>query len=365
MIVGDYFALFSSCIAVLGAKEMCICDLERDNVYKFPTELGSLLNHIKDIRRSYYSSHFDPDTSSTLYTYIEYLINHELGHWCDNPEWFPDIDLEWEFPALITNAIIELNHNKTVLIELVQQLNSLNCKALEIRVFCSVDLEDISFIVQSTLDTGIQSLQLYLASDPKLSKNVWIDIITSNPRLHYVAVYGSADNDLFRIENNYVVDFISGGLSNKRCGHIDQNNFAVNLSTFSEAQIHNTCLNRKIAIDTDGSIKNCPSMSKSYGNIKDTTLAEAIEKPGFKKYWNIRKDQIEVCKDCEFRYICTDCRAYTENPHDTSGPDGTNVSKPLKCGYNPYTGEWSEWSTNPLKEKAIEFYGMEDLVRRD
>lgn len=103
--------------------------------------------------------------------------------------------------------------------------------------------------------------------------------------------------------------------------------------------------------------KNCPSMKESYGNIKDTTLIEALEKPGFKKYWNITKDQINVCKDCEFRYICTDCRAYLEDPDDI-------YSKPLKCGYNPYTCEWEEWSTNPLKEKAIKHYGMEDLVKR-
>ncbi|MEM8527245.1 MAG: hypothetical protein AAGG68_21570 [Bacteroidota bacterium] len=38
-------------------------------------------------------------------------------------------------------------------------------------------------------------------------------------------------------------------------------------------------------------------------------------------------------------------------------------SKPLKCGYNPYTGEWAEWSTNPLKQKAIAYYGMEELVK--
>ncbi len=59
-----------------------------------------------------------------------------------------------------------------------------------------------------------------------------------------------------------------------------------------------------------------------------------------------------------------DCRAYVEDPHDQSGTDGTNLSKPLKCGYNPYTGEWSEWSTNPLKEKGIKYYGMEDLVKK-
>lgn len=40
-------------------------------------------------------------------------------------------------------------------------------------------------------------------------------------------------------------------------------------------------------------------------------------------------------------------------------------SKPLKCGYDPYTGEWSEWSKNPLKKKAIEYYGMEEMLEED
>lgn len=96
-------------------------------------------------------------------------------------------------------------------------------------------------------------------------------------------------------------------------------------------------------------------MSQSFGNIKDTTLQEALDHPDFKKYWNVTKDQIEVCKDCEFRYICTDCRAYIENPEDM-------YSKPLKCGYNPYTAEWAEWSTNPLKQKAIDYYGMREVL---
>lgn len=80
--------------------------------------------------------------------------------------------------------------------------------------------------------------------------------------------------------------------------------------------------------------------------------------PGFKKYWNIKKDDMTKCKDCEFRYICTDCRAYLEDPDDI-------YSAPLKCGYDPYTGKWEKWSKNPLKQKAIEYYGMEDLVREE
>jgi SPASM domain peptide maturase of grasp-with-spasm system len=82
-------------------------------------------------------------------------------------------------------------------------------------------------------------------------------------------------------------------------------------------------------------ISKIPSMPESFGSIKDILLEEALNKANFKKYWNITKDQIDVCKDCEFRHICTDCRAYTEEP------DNIN-SKPLKCGYNPYTNKWSE-----------------------
>lgn len=147
------------------------------------------------------------------------------------------------------------------------------------------------------------------------------------------------------------------------CGFISSDYFTMNIPTFTESHHHNSCLNRKISIDVNGDIKNCPSMPESYGNIKDTTLEEAINKPGFKKYWNITKDDIEVCRDCEFRYICTDCRAYTERTKFSD--EGLDLSKPLKCGYNPYTNEWSEWSTNPLKEKAIEYYGMKEIIEND
>ena len=44
------------------------------------------------------------------------------------------------------------------------------------------------------------------------------------------------------------------------------------------------------------------------------------------------KDHINVCKDCEFRYCCHDCR-----------PDSLSndvYAKPWYCTYNPYSGEW-------------------------
>ncbi|MBX9448398.1 MAG: hypothetical protein KL787_01185 [Taibaiella sp.] len=70
---------------------------------------------------------------------------------------------------------------------------------------------------------------------------------------------------------------------------------AANLSLPNSLR-HNTCLNRKIAVDAEGNIRNCPSMKERYGNIRDTTLAQALMKPGFKKYWSITKDRVTKCR---------------------------------------------------------------------
>jgi radical SAM protein with 4Fe4S-binding SPASM domain len=59
-----------------------------------------------------------------------------------------------------------------------------------------------------------------------------------------------------------------------------------------------------VKIDVYGNIKNCPSMKKSFGNINDISLQEALTDQKFKEYWNVSKDQIEKCNECQFRYMC-------------------------------------------------------------
>jgi len=181
------------------------------------------------------------------------------------------------------------------------------------------------------------------------------DFLEKFPRVHSVKIHSAPENKDVLLENYTNVFYVKKELDfDFHCGIVNMELFALNIEFFTESQHHNTCLNRKISIDEFGNIKNCPSMKESFGNVMNTTLKEAIEKNGFKKYWNIHKDKIHVCKDCEFRYVCADCRAYVEDPEDI-------FSKPLKCGYNPYTGKWSEWSDNPLKKNAIKYYGMLDL----
>ena len=124
------------------------------------------------------------------------------------------------------------------------------------------------------------------------------------------------------------------------CGEVHPAYFVTNLETFGEARRYNSCLHRKIAVDARGEIRNCPSLPRSFGNVRDTSLHSALAHRDFAALWSINKDQIEVCKDCEFRYICIDCRAYLTDDRDL-------YSKPVKCGYDPYAAEW-----NPRKERS-------------
>lgn len=68
------------------------------------------------------------------------------------------------------------------------------------------------------------------------------------------------------------------------------------------------------------------------------------------EYWTIKKDDIDICKDCEFRYICSDCRVQVEHKY----------ARPNTCIYNPYTNKWEGQSgyENPSLIKNAEISNL-------
>lgn len=158
----------------------------------------------------------------------------------------------------------------------------------------------------------------------------------------------------------FALEFTPEKLSINSCGKVSVENFNTNMTKILEAINYNSCLYKKIGVDLNGNIKNCPAMPNSFGNIHEMTLEQVLENSNFKEYWRITKDEIATCKDCEFRNVCTDCRAYTEQ--SIFNNEGIDLSKPLKCGYDPYSNEWTDWSQSPLKQEMIRYYGIDKLV---
>ncbi|VXB10288.1 Grasp-with-spasm system SPASM domain peptide maturase (fragment) [Flavobacterium sp. 9AF] len=203
----------------------------------------------------------------------------------------------------------------------------------------------------------IKSVEFILKIDNSINLDNLKKWVSDNKKIKSLTIHSFKENKIIQPENfgfGIIVGIKQKINDETHCGVVHHNYFNFLIESFTESQNNNTCLNRKLSIDKEGNIKNCPSMFQSFGNINNTNLEEVLNHKDFKKYWNITKDEIEICKDCEFRHICTDCRAYIEDPKN-------QYSKPLKCGYNPYTNEWEEWSENPLKQNAIKFYGMKEL----
>ena len=100
----------------------------------------------------------------------------------------------------------------------------------------------------------------------------------------------------------------------------------------------NSCWNSKFAITSTGDILPCVfARDEIIGNVKETLIKELINKQN--EYQNITKDMIDVCKDCEFRYSCHDCRPLAKGLYNDIH------AKNPRCLYDPYTGEWKNIET--------------------
>jgi len=354
--------LFECCRLVCGAKNSLLIDLQRNTYRKVPNQLAELIDFSSGKSIEEIKANYSDEFKEIVDENIQILLDEEYLFFTNNPEWFTEMDLTWDEPRPISNAIIDINKKSNHDFDKIwRQLSCLGCEHIQIRAFDYIDLNIIEEYINQIKNKRIISIDLILLYNSKSSNQDYIDFVHRQPRIHSVLLHGAlSDNLVFEPSTGMGFVFSLKNIisSETHCGMVDNSLFNIHIKSFTESIHHNSCLDRKISIDAEGNIKNCPSMKESFGNIRDTTLAEAIEKPGFKKYWDINKDKIRVCKDCEFRYICTDCRAYVEDPEDF-------LSKPLKCGYNPYTGEWSEWSTNPLKQKAIDFYGMREMMEEN
>lgn len=340
--------LYANCIPVRGAKNSIICDLQRNNYVQIPMDLYNILIEHKgksiEAIKAFYKNQYD----DIIDNYFKILLDNEFAFLTDTPELFPEMSMDWDEPFEVSNAIIDFDERsdfdwRTA----VDQLSDLNCKYIQFRFYHNIDVKRILEILyyMDAIESNSIGVDFAFPYPENSELKDFITLFQQHKRINNIVLHSSPYGKRVQpmAPSKYLILMEGAIVSEKSCGVIDKGLFSIHLKTFTEARKHNTCLNGKVSIDKRGMIRNCPSMPNDFGNINTVTLKIAIKDKRFKKYWNLSKDQIEVCRDCEFRYICTDCRAYTIDPSN-------DKSKPLKCGYDPYTGVWSDWSKNELKE---------------
>lgn len=358
-----YLLLHSNIVVVNGASRSIICDLQNELLCIIPNSFATFIGFsnkraLKEIYDAYPKSE-----KSTIKEYIKWLEARGFIVWMqqkDTLDYFPEMKMEWESPFLFSNIIVDTYSDNLFWNRIIEEIELNLIPFLQIRFLNSVDIDSLVNFLNPTQTGPLKGIELIIPYDTWFTPESINKILQNNIRIYQVVIYNSHTSTFYQESPNSCpvgIIYTEENISERNCGLIEPLQFRANKHLYTEGISHNTCLNRKISVAPDGNIKNCPSMKQTFGNIKDTSFEEVMSQKGLKRFWNITKDKISICKVCEFRRVCTDCRAYLQNPDDV-------YSKPLKCGYDPYTNKWEEWSTNPLSKTGIEYYGMQDLVKQ-
>ncbi len=115
---------------------------------------------------------------------------------------------------------------------------------------------------------------------------------------------------------------------------------------------HN-CLSGKITITDNGNVLPCIfSREQIVGNARRKSLQDVLAGK-IQKIWGLTKDDVLVCQDCEYRYVCFDCRPISEGAACGNGQYETAPYP--RCTYNPYAGEWGG-GTWKVDDKGKPYY---------
>lgn len=311
----SYFKLFTNCIPVYGSQNSLIYDFQRHSFYEITNQLFELLPHIE-----HYTLEEIKRNSESVYEAIMDLNKNELGFITESPELFPKLSSNWDIPQFISNVILEFKNEMPFdFHQLIKEIKSLHCHTIVI-----VFLENPSNLALSKLLEVLKNNEFYYAELWFLCKPTWLTIIKTIVFFNFISsiLIFNSKRRIKKIRNTFIkyyeysshLDFCK----NEPCP------IFLDYMFYCESQEFNNCLNRKLAINQNGDIKNCLHLNNSYGNFKNSNILKVINSKEFQELWHISKNKIKICNCCEYRFACLDCRAFVE---DISDP----LSKPKLC----------------------------------
>lgn len=328
-----YVYCFECCILTKGHLRSIIIDTQRDNFYFIPNDLYFLLTEFQGEQLGLILKKAGKENRKAVLEYIDFLLGKELVYLSSENIPLSKISKKYNYPFPIQNVIIDLRTEIKVNIKKVlTDLESLFAAHIQFRIYDNTEYffhQITKFLGENTFER-IEIIINY-TDEPtyeKIKKEV-----ENNPYISLLKVYNYPEKN-FKIKSSKLMLYNHPFSSHSDCGAIGPDYFMTRLYHIVEGNGYNNCLYKKISIDENGYVKHCPSMKKNYGKYSKQNLLKALSDDEYLSKGNLTKNMITTCRVCEFRDICTDCRAHLNDPDDI-------FSKPLKCKYDPYTARWS------------------------
>lgn len=339
----ETFRLYATCKLVEGGAYSAIYDLDRHLLFRFDSAyfgLFSLAASERGLSLADFEA-LDPEARARAEDAIEFLKVREVGRYMDpvSSALLVSMSEAWDSPHSIINAIIDVDSTEPDWPGVLSALDDLNCRGLQVRGFSSLlGVDEVRAALERLNGTRISRVDFVVKWQPAWDGIDWAGLFQDYRNLQAVRLHSAPRSQEINGEFapsliGRVVVFETRPITGAdHCGAISRGTFGIpSTGLYTELKSFNGCLNRKVSIRADGEICNCPSMratfGKDVGRLRDIVTSQEFQRP-----WRLGKDKLEVCRGCEFRYVCTDCRAYLESD--------ISRGKPARCSYDPVTGSW-------------------------
>jgi SPASM domain peptide maturase of grasp-with-spasm system len=323
----------------MGYKRAVIYDLQRKSYEFIPNYMVDFIANCEgktkeEICKSYSNSEVDIITE-----YINFMEIKEFCFWVDH-SFINNFQIGnysiWDYPAAITNAIIDIS-DKYCLISTLKQLDKLGCKHVQLRSYQMVCFDYLNNVLLTIETSQYLSIEIIAKHNSNIKEKEIILFIKKYKRIKAIILHSSINCKIVNVTTgsiNSILAYTSQQIKSPKDCHNNSNlYFRTSVPVYTEAQQYHLYYNRKVSIDSNGNIKNCNSHDKFFGNVNIDKIEDVISLPDFQKLWFVAKDKTEVCRDCEFRYMCTDSRM----PKQRKNGDWYHEEE---CNYNPYIAKW-------------------------
>lgn len=322
----------SDCPLHLGGNDAVVYDLTRTTYYTMPRTKGMLLNEYNGKAIEYIQKVGSTEALQQFYE-LELVFDCPSSHAKD----FPDTPLYHLEFSWLTTLQIDMDCLVNLSLDQLRMVFSLGVKHVQIwdRVG-KTDTKGIGHTLSMFDNSPVESLELIVPFTDEKQIDAIGALGKTSPRLLTIFVYKAPINQIYKSKLTKLSLVVAQeGLSDIFKPKIGAPHlFTVNHQTYREAHHRNLFFNQKVAIGPEGEIKNAMTSSRVFGHFPKDDLAAIVRSDDFQTLWYARKDDIAVCCDCPYRYMCTDER------EPIKGPEGWHYTS--DCVYNPYTGQWAD-----------------------
>ena len=318
-----YFKLFAHNIPVSGKEKSAVYDLQKGEIVFIPNILFQIIQDLKQNPLVTIKQQYAPNQPELFDNYIDFLIKKDLGFKTKSPESFPEIDLSYQVPAGIYNAVIESDFEQYDINLAINSLDELLCRHLELRLQINeIDEDFLLRFFKEINHKSFRSIVVFVEYRAELwHEDLAIKVFESCQKIEQMIVVNcpiSFKSDQYADKIIYTTQSIEE-LS------IYKKRYIVNINYFSEALHFNPFYNRKVCIDEEGKIKNDLRDNHNWGKIGENDLIEVVDNQEFKSIWEASPDKIVGLKDSPLRYCQFFPFQLSKNEHNTWSVVNTNI----------------------------------------